>query len=126
MPTLLTMLGEPVPDRCNGENFWTLVTGERDGGLRDTIITAFGWYASVRTKDWNYHTAWATTTRGRVRPPELYDRRSDPEELVNVIDQHPDVAKELQARLDEILKDRTTLGSVGDTETPAAIPGMKW
>ncbi|MCS6861854.1 MAG: sulfatase-like hydrolase/transferase [Abditibacteriales bacterium] len=126
MPTLLTLLGEPVPARCNGENFWTLVTGERSGGLRDTVITAFGWYASVRTKDWNYHTAWATPPHGRVRPPELYDRRADPEELVNVIDQHPDVARELQARLDEVLRDRTTLGSMGDAETPAAVPGVKW
>ena len=29
MPSLLSLLGEPVPERCNGEDFWPLVTGER-------------------------------------------------------------------------------------------------
>ena len=127
MPTLLHLLGEPVPERCNGENFWPLVTGERDGGLRDVVISAFGWYASVRTKDWNYHTAWTRPQRGQVRPSELYDRRTDLDELINVIDQHPEVARELQARLDDVLKDHAAAtGTVGETETPAAVPGVKW
>ena len=126
MPTLLHLLGEPALDRCNGENAWPLVTGERRGGLRDRVISAFGWYASVRTAEWNYHAAWAPPPGGRVRPPELYDRRHDPEELTNVIEQHPEVAQELQARLSELLEDQTAAGAVGETETPAAVPGVKW
>lgn len=90
------------------------------------MISAFGWYASVRTREWNYHAAWAQPPRGKVRPPELYDRRSDPDELTNVIAQHPEAARELQARLDEILKDQATAEVAGDTETPAAVPGVKW
>lgn len=126
MPTLLNLLGESVPDRCNGENFWPLVTGDKTGGLRDAAISAFGWYASVRTNDWNYQAAW-TPPPGQITPPELYDRRTDPEELVNAIEQHPDAARELQARLDEALKDgSTTEGFVGETDTPAAVPGVKW
>ena len=127
MPTLLYLLGQPVPERCNGENFWPLVTGEGSGGLRDVVISAFGLYASVRTEEWNYHTAWAKPQGGQVRPPELYDRRSDPEELVNVIDQHPDIARELQTLLGKVLKDHgATAGTMGETETPAAVPGVKW
>jgi len=34
--------------------FLPMVTGERPEGLRDTVISAFGRYASVRTRDWNY------------------------------------------------------------------------
>jgi len=45
---------------------------------------------------------------------------------VNVIGRHPEVARALQARLDEALSRGPTAGSVGVTETPAAIPGMKW
>jgi arylsulfatase A-like enzyme len=127
MPTLLYLLGEPVPERCDGENFWPLVTGERSGGLRDVVISAFGLYASVRREEWNYHTAWAKPQRGQVRPPELYDRRSDPEELVNVVDQHPDIACELQSLLDRVLKDHGAIaGTMSETETPAAVPGVKW
>ncbi|MCD6288963.1 MAG: sulfatase [Anaerolineae bacterium] len=126
MPTLLHLLGEPVPEQCDGENFWPLVTGERQGGLRDTVISAFGWYASVRTKDWTYHTPWAHVSDKPMRPPELYDRNNDPEELTNVIDQHPDVAKELQARLDEVIKSRSIKLGPGGTGTPAAVPGVEW
>ena len=32
---------------------------------------------------------------------ELYDLEADPEELTNVVGQHPDVAKELSRRLDD-------------------------
>jgi hypothetical protein len=56
----------------------------------------------------------------------LYDRRSDPDELTNVIEQHQDVARESQARLEELLKDQATAAVAGDTETPAAVPGVKW
>ncbi|MCC6445672.1 MAG: sulfatase-like hydrolase/transferase [Armatimonadetes bacterium] len=33
MPTLLRLLDEPVPDRCNGGDFGPLIAGERPGGL---------------------------------------------------------------------------------------------
>jgi len=127
MPTLLKLLGQPVPERCNGEDFWPLVSGERQGGLRDFVISSFCWYASVRTAEWNYQNAWFTPTFGKVCPPQLYHRPSDPEELSDVIDQHPDVARELQGRLDAALEGHDmTLSQVGETEAPAALPGVKW
>ena len=125
MPSLLSFLGEPAPERCNGEDFWPLITGERTGGLRDTVVSGFGSYAAVRTADWMYHAPWAPIAAGRARPPELYDRRSDPEELVNVIDRYPEVAQALRAYLE-----RLTAGFDSDmgqaTDTPAAVPGVKW
>jgi arylsulfatase A-like enzyme len=126
MPTLLHLLGEPVPERCNGENAWPLVTGERRGGLRDVVISAFGWYASVRTREWNYLTAWVQPLHGRVRPPELYDRRRDPEELTSRIDEYPEVARELQSKLDQVLTGPAGPSTMRETETPAAVPGVKW
>ena len=127
MPTLLKLMGQPVPDRCNGEDFWPLVTGERTGGLRDTVVSGFGRYASVRTAEWNYQAAWFNRDAPNTRKPELYDRRNDPEELVNVIENHPDVAQELEARLAETLKDAAATSGVTDVgEAPAAIPGLKW
>jgi arylsulfatase A-like enzyme len=127
MPTLLKLMGQPVPERCNGEDFWPLVTGERTGGLRDAVIGGFGRYASVRTADWNYQAAWFNRDAPNTRKPELYGRRSDPEELVNVIEKHPDVAKDLEARLAATLKDAAATSGVTDVgEAPAAIPGLKW
>jgi arylsulfatase A-like enzyme len=127
MPTVLNLLGQPIPERCNGEDFWPLVTGARTGGLRDTVVNGFGRYASVRTAEWNYQAAWFNREAPNTRKPELYDRRSDPEELVNVIEKHPDVAKEMDARLAQVLKDAAATSGVTDVgDAPAAIPGLKW
>jgi arylsulfatase A-like enzyme len=98
-----------------------------EGGLRSSVINGFGRYASVRTAEWNYQAAWFNRDAPHTRPPELYDRRNDPEELVNVIGKHPDVAKGLDARLSEALKDAAATSGVTDVgEAPAAIPGLKW
>jgi len=127
MPTLLGLVGEPVPDRCDGKDLWPMVTGQREGDLYEAIITSFGWYASVRTKEWNYVTPWSKNVGANPRPRELYHRSTDPDELTNVIEKHPEVARELQVVLDEALKGyRESGGHIEGTETPAAIPGMKW
>jgi len=127
MPTLLGLLNEPVPDRCDGDDFWPMVTGERKGGLHDIVVSGFGHYAGVRTSDWNYHTPWREPSGVRLRPPELYDRRNDPDELVNVIDGHPEVARELQAHLDALVAEaRVAGGLLARGDTPAAVPGVHW
>ncbi len=125
MPTLLGVLGAETPERCDGESFWPLVTGERTGGLRDVAISAFGAYAGVRTNDWNYQTPWAKEGPQSSSKPELYDRRTDPDELHDVAADHPEVVRELQGHLDEVLAGRPASGTVAITETPAAIPGLK-
>ena len=127
VPTLLGLLGEAVPERCNGMDAWPLVTGERQGALREVIVSGFGWYASVRTPQWNYQAPWAQPERRELRPPELYDLANDPDELRNVIGDHPRIADELQGVLDDLLaREGAPQGGASDTETPAAIPGLKW
>ena len=119
MPTVLDRLGVPAADRVNGEDFWPMVT-DRASGLRDTVVSAFGAYASVRTEEWNYQTPWTAAARQQGRKPELYDRSADPEELHNVIAQHLDVADALHAKL----KDYVERGR-GDTQgtfMPGAMP----
>ena len=50
------------------------------------------WYA--RSKEWTY-----LLPIDGSRPPELYDRRKDPMELNNVIDDYPDIAMGLELEL---------------------------
>jgi arylsulfatase A-like enzyme len=127
MPTLLNLLDQPVPDRCDGENAWPLVTGEQEGDLRDTLILGFGWYASVRTHAWSYQAAWANPQGVEQHPPELYQLTEDPEEVDNVIADYPAVAQEMQEILDAHLEEKgRPEGPIIDTDTPAAIPGLKW
>ena len=98
MPTLLGLIDIDSPDRCLGEDLWSYVRGDKDGG-RGHVITAFGNYASIRGRNWNYQTPWvkndpraADGNQPALSPPELYDLNSDPEELNNVVKDHPDVA----------------------------------
>ncbi len=127
MPTVLKLMKQEVPDRCNGEDFWPLVAGKRSGGLRDTAVSGFGRYASIRTAEWNYQAAWFNRDAPNTRKPELYDRRNDPEELVNVIERHPDAATALHGKLREAIKEAAaTTGMTDVGEAPAAIPGVKW
>ncbi|MBB27731.1 MAG: hypothetical protein CME25_02375 [Gemmatimonadetes bacterium] len=66
---------------------------------REHVITAFGNYASVRSRDWNYQTPWVQNNwdampehQRRLSPPELYDLSVDPYELSNAVEGHPEVA----------------------------------
>lgn len=104
MPTVLAMMGEDAPDRCNGENVWPLAVEGRDSEV-EQIITCFGWHASVRNRRWNYVAPWAPIPAGGPHSAriELYDLLNDPEELTNVIEDHPEVAGEMQRWLEEYI-----------------------
>ncbi len=55
--------------------------------------------AAVRSRDWRY-------VNYETGEPELFDLRNDPAEIVSVADRHPDVARELAARLDAHMHDK--------------------
>ncbi len=103
MPTILDLLD--VPYETDGQSAWPLVTGEAER-LRDVIVCGWAEFAngnatarcSVRTDRWNFvHAVGREEKR-----PELYDLAADPEETTNVIDQHPDVAKELLRHIEAL------------------------
>jgi len=102
MPTVLSMVGEPVPDRVLGRNIWPAKTAT--GNAPDYVLSGFGRYACYRTNKWNYVRPWCELGPN-VRPKEeLYDLEADPEELRNVIGDHHDVAKELSAGMEKHIK----------------------
>jgi len=107
MPTALGLLGLPVPKRCLGRNIWPLVEGK--GGARSYAVSAFGPYACIRTKKWNYVCPWVALPKGRTPRIELYDLAADPLELTNVVADHPDVAAKLAARLEAHIRKHAPL-----------------
>ena len=119
MPTALSMMGEDIPERCNGENIWPLAVAGRDSE-REQIISAFGHHASVRNRRWNYIAPWTGVpeARGPGRR-ELYDLEADPEELTNVIAGHPEIAAEMQAWLEAYIEEHRgeTTGDLGPGQT---------
>ena len=99
LPTLLGRLNIKSPSRVTGEDFWPYVIGAHTN-TRDHAISAYGYLASVRTPEWNYLGIWNKEKYAGRFAPQLYDRRKDPDELKNVIDAHPAVARALQSKLD--------------------------
>jgi hypothetical protein len=57
----------------------------------------------VRTSEWNYSAIWNKEKfRGEYKP-QLYDLRKDHDELKSVTEDHPEVLRHLQAKLEEYI-----------------------
>lgn len=101
LPTILELVGGEIPPECQGVS---LVPGFSGQPVRTEHAYAealfpkinMGWaeLRAIRTNKWKYVQA---------PRPELYDLESDPNEEKNVIQFHPEEAKELKTRLEELL-----------------------
>jgi arylsulfatase A-like enzyme len=105
MPTLLRLLQVPYAN-VDGQDAWTLVTGERDS-LRDHVVIGWasfvtgnaGGRASVRDDEWNY----VVSVHEADPEPELYHLPDDPDELDNVHEQYPAVVRTQRERLEAVV-----------------------
>jgi arylsulfatase A-like enzyme len=102
VPTILGRLNLKPSPRVTGEDLWPYVTGERSN-QRDHVVSAFGYVAAVRTAEWNYSATWNREKSTERYEPQLYDRRKDPDELVDVAAQNPAVVEKLHSKLEEYI-----------------------
>jgi len=100
-PTFCHMLGIDDQDQMDGQNAWSLVTGQ-SRRLQDQVYTRFQNFASVRDKKWHYFQHVAGNNRGAG--PCLYDLEKDPGETKNVIAAHADVAAQMRGQLADRLQ----------------------
>ncbi|MBM3498193.1 MAG: hypothetical protein FJX74_05935 [Armatimonadetes bacterium] len=114
MPTALRLMGMPAPERVLGADLWPMVTDDAPAP-RETVVTAFGHYASLRTARWNYVRPWTPLPGDRRGRQDLYDLEADPEELTNVLADHREVAVELDTLLTDHIRTHAPLtrGTVG-------------
>ncbi|MCX7917667.1 MAG: sulfatase-like hydrolase/transferase [bacterium] len=102
LPTVLEILGF---DNNNfvfaGKSFFPVIKGERNEH-RDAVICGYkrGIYRCIRNKDWSF-----------VLTPEeeidlLFNLKEDPKETKNLIDKHPEIAKELLNKFGSIFFDK--------------------
>jgi len=127
MPTALSLMGIPSPKRCLGRNAWPLVEGRASG--RREAVSAFGPYACIRTHKWNYVCPWTKLPKGWKPRVDLYDLATDPQELTNLAADHREVARDLAARLEAILKRYAPLTtgsfqSLGKGEHPMSFDAL--
>jgi len=117
-PTILDWAAVKPEAPMDGENFWTLATGEK-ASIHSYVQSGYCHFGSVRTRDWNMIFPVATEADGAVleavlpgqapdvvhalkvpgpeRGVELYDLHADPGEHTNVALEHPAVVEELKA-----------------------------
>ena len=126
-PTVLDLVGLPVPAGLDGTSLLPLVAHEaqRDASAPDAPQDALvGPVSYAESYFARFHHGWSElvaveTERWRtIRAPrpELYDRRVDPKDLDNVYDRNRDIAATLAAQLESM-----KLLKAGDAPTPARM-----
>lgn len=107
MPTILDMLGLPIPKELQGNSLLPLMKGKSPDNPRSVFCeTILGGYQStketeeiklrcIRTKKWKL----IYTTNLNSANYELYNLKKDPKEEKNIVEKYPDVAKELKEKL---------------------------
>ncbi|MCH7905987.1 MAG: sulfatase [Chloroflexi bacterium] len=150
LPTVLDFLGVDPPDNVHGHSLWPLVRGDVED-VRDHVVSGRfpavlegetrqpgvghlfdGWVGSDRVVEALTVTErdWAMICSPRGRASELYDLEADPDQLDNVIDQHPDRAETMYAKAVAALRDggasaarlRPFLEQMPDTPVVASEP----
>ena len=102
VPTVLGRLNLKPSQRVTGEDLWPYVAGEKTN-QRESVVSSYGYIASVRTPEWNYSAIWDKAKYKGQYAPQLYDLKHDPDELQSVADANPKVIADLQGKLDQYL-----------------------
>jgi arylsulfatase A-like enzyme len=80
-PTILDILGRPIPTRVTGESVKnSLWSGQVP--KREFLVTGWGDHGSIRTPEFNYVGRWNPGDAYE----QLYDLRQDPQELDNLLE----------------------------------------
>jgi multidrug efflux pump subunit AcrA (membrane-fusion protein) len=107
MPTVLDIVGLPQVDGIDGQSLLPVMTQEVATHREVVYLSECTWQAKrgIRTGDWKF----IHCTDPGVFPRsenELYDLRNDPDEQKNVALEYPDIASELNGKLNTWLADQ--------------------
>jgi len=107
LPTFADLAGLEPPERTDGMSLAPLLRGESDEGHEFVILSECVWQArcGIRTSEWKF---MRTVDKGvfDLPPRELYNLKDDPNELINRVDDHADVARDLEYRMDRWIDER--------------------
>jgi arylsulfatase A-like enzyme len=122
-PTLLSAVGIEPHEAMEGHSLLPLLDDPR-ARLRDFVVSQeCTWQAKWAFRDDTHKLILARKPDFHHMPPrELYDLRADPDELRNVVDEHPELASDLEARLEGWIAEG--MAKNGLTEDPVAAHGI--
>ena len=122
-PTLLEIAGVPDREGMEGLSLLPSVFGLRPGNYDEVYLSEATWQQkrAIRTADWKLIHSIEPDPHGRPMR-ELFDLRADPAEQRNLIEERPDVAQELGAKLHAWVERR--LREAGREADPVAVQGV--
>ncbi|GAI28289.1 unnamed protein product, partial [marine sediment metagenome] len=102
MPTVLNLLGEPIPESIQGESFLPLILGKEEKE-RPSAYSETYWP--------RYHYGWSelkSLRKGRFKfidapRPELYDVLEDPGEVDNIVNREATLGHEMKRELEALI-----------------------
>lgn len=102
--TFAGVIGKPLPENMGRDSisFLPLLIGEQNEHARDSLIVPGRAYVSVRKGDFKYMAPRPHRQAAKKQPPRepmLFDLRRDLGETQNILQQQPEIAKELNALL---------------------------
>jgi len=95
LPTILEIMGLSTETQImHGRSFWPIVKGKKEK-IRNWIVTGYheSIHRCIRDKEWSF------ILRPEGDKNELYNLKDDPKEKNNLIDKHPEKAKEFISHL---------------------------
>ncbi|HWQ11554.1 MAG TPA: sulfatase [Roseiflexaceae bacterium] len=121
-PTLLDMAGIPDRDGMEGLSLLPTIYGLRQGNYETLYFSEATWQVkrAIRTARWKFIQALEPDPHGGPLR-ELYDLQADPAEQRNLVEALPEVARELQERLEAWVARR--LRETGRAVDPARAQG---
>ena len=117
LATFANMLGKKIPENAgeDSDSFYGVLTGTKETALRVPMVhhSSQGRYA-IREGKWKL-----VMEDARKNKRELYDLFADPKETKNLISDHPDVGRQLAAKLTALVNSgRSTPGKPQKNDTP--------
>ena len=99
-PTVLELAGAPDRDRMEGLSLLPSIFGLRDGNYDELYLSEATWEVkrAIRTDRWKLIDSIEPDPHGRPMQ-ELFDLEADPREQHNLVDEFPEQARALHARL---------------------------
>lgn len=132
MATAAELLGQKLPNDAGEDSFSFLpvLMGVSDKAVRETLVchSIHGMFA-LRTKEWKFiycpaSGGWSIPRDNKSIAPriQLYNMVTDWRETTNVQDKHPDIVKDLTAKLVKIVQDgRSIPGPKQRNDAPIII-----